>query len=83
MTDCRAKQEPEYKLHRIDFHAKTTGVPLFLVIPATDAFTLIDQLRFLLFAEDCQYVLDSVRIIENKAPGDAAGGVKRDRPVFV
>lgn len=71
--DLRDSRQPEYKLHRIDFHTKTTGAPLFLIVPATDAFTLIDQLRFLLFAEDCNYVLDSVRIIGDGAPENAGG----------
>lgn len=83
--DLRDSRQPEYKLHRIDFHSKRNGAQVFLIVPATDAFTLIDQLRFLLFAEDCEYVLDGVRILGDKAPdapGDV-GGVKRDRPVFV
>lgn len=73
MTTFDARPEPEYKPHRIDFHTKATGRPMFLIIPATDAFTLIDQLRYLLFAEDCNYVLDSVRILEERTPDDAGG----------
>lgn len=56
------------KMHRVDFHAKRTGSPIFLIVPAEDDFTLIDQLRFLLFADDCEYVLDGVRILDGCKP---------------
>lgn len=55
--------ERPMKLHRIDFHNKRNGSPVFLIIPAADAFELINQLRYLLFAEDCEYILDGVRIV--------------------
>ena len=56
-------EERPMKLHRIDFHSKRSGAPVFLIIPAVDAFDLIDRLRYLLFAEDCEYILDGVRIV--------------------
>lgn len=56
-------EERPMKMHRVDFHSKRNGAPVFLIIPATDAFTLISQLRYLLFAEDCEYILDGVRIV--------------------
>ena len=56
-------EERTTKLHRIDFHNKRSGAPVFLIIPAADAFELINQLRYLLFAEDCEYILDGVRIV--------------------
>lgn len=56
-------EERPMKLHRIDFHNKRSGAPVFLIIPAVDAFDLIDRLRYLLFGEDCEYILDGVRIV--------------------
>lgn len=59
---CQTEERPT-KLHRIDFHNKRSGAPVFLIIPTADAFELINQLRYLLFAEDCEYILDGVRIV--------------------
>ena len=61
--------EPKKKLHRIDFHSKTNGASVFLIVPATDAFTLIEDLRYLLFAYNCAYVLDGVRILNEYKEG--------------
>lgn len=59
-------EERPMKLHRVDFHSKRNGASVFLIIPAVDAFDLIDQLRYLLFAEDCEYILDGVRIVSGE-----------------